>query len=274
MPCAARFPPGPLEALVRLPACRSWGGGWGQWLAEGEWPCGLELEDRPPSPARWRAECVWAQDSMALLSETGKRRGLLLHCAPGEEGGWPPGRFRWHSEAGGSSIQTRFLVSRGGGTGGAGSPCPASARGGRFCSRCPLAQVPGCRAAPQGPPRAAARVPCCCRGQAACPARSHAVWGVPPGTGTEWQPRGPGSWCPGLSWTHSALPRPAGAVVSPRDPEPGGTPWSSVRRSAAPRHGPRWRSRLRKASSTGSAWWGSGRVEVAPGSSGGGTTPA
>lgn len=84
----------------------------------------------------------------------------------------------------------------------------------------------------------------------------------------------PGSWCPGLSWTHSALPRPAGAVVSPRDPEPGGTPWSSVRRSAAPRHGPRWRSRLRKASSTGSAWWGSGRVEVAPGSSGGGTTPA
>lgn len=191
MPCAARFPPGPLEALVRLPACRSWGGGWGQWLAEGEWPCGLELEDRPPSPARWRAECVWAQDSMALLSETGNRRGLLLHCAPGEEGGWPPGRFRWHSEARGSSIQTRFLVSRGGGTGGAGSPCPASARGGRFCSRCPLAQVPGCRAAPQGPPRAAARVPCCCRGQAACPARSHAVWGVLPAAGTEWQPRGP-----------------------------------------------------------------------------------
>lgn len=81
MPCAVHFPPGPLEALVRLPAYRSWGGSWGQWLAAGEWPCGLELEDRPPS-ARWRAECVWAQGSMALLSETGKRRGLLLQLCP------------------------------------------------------------------------------------------------------------------------------------------------------------------------------------------------
>lgn len=224
------FPAWAPEALVRLPACRSWGGSWGQWLAEVSGPVGWSSEDRPPPPARWR-----------LGTGPNGKGGPPLQLAPAEGAGWQCGRFRWHRanpEALPSSCVSWCLTVAAQAV--PGPRVQAASEEAGFAAAVPLHRsrgagqhhedllrqlhvfcvVPGARPLVQ-----LGATPCSRVGSAAgCRARVAA--------------RGaPGSWCSGLSWTHSALPRPAGAIVSPNDPEPGGTPWSSAGHSA-PRHGP------------------------------------